>query len=660
MGTRLSNTSMTTRIRRTLAHALGKQAKYTRLRADRKAPTRSFKEGKPNRMKSPPAEGNYGVIPQGRLMILDFDEHREDSWSIDEQIDFFSEFLEVDLRSSLSVITQSGGVHIYLLFPESVCSDDIETLPKASLRGYNHSFSQMVGTEVKLDADIRTSAVNAYVVGPTSSIKFPSKKTKYNGYIMANESFGFKNFNFEILTISDNGFLKLQEISAMKKRIDVPKDTSRTIDISSMTELIEKGLINSIPTLPDWAEEVHDTNLIHGRPDLTVMGRLRRKLNSEDIQAYHKSRAFVKASLHCCYDDYSIALACSILEINKDSYRGDSIGFPQLMRDIRRFKPSVRYHGGYCHKGRQQSLKHYSNNAGDKDFDVDEFKRKRKEWVEYKRSRKPSGMSNPRVLDVGKISEAIVGDSRKKKPSQQYFDAMNIVNYYLQPLSNVGALRILLAYSDVSKSLNISTSRVRQAMRILRERRILQVAEKQKTGMAASYIVSETFQHEFLTKSLKLTWGKFNSEKADNRIDRSIYFDFSDGTYKTVFVNEIVEPISDFKVWFEKMIKDLPFMETQGAGAATRYLRSEAQAIEEIKELDEEYSNTSGYEDCSLNMNAEKLDDIVIDREMFDELDGIIEGSLPDNYTLWDDDSILDLLSGEIRKLDDYLTDNSS
>lgn len=651
MGKEQADTTPHSPLRKKMQAALGKNAKYTRLKPDRKAPTRSFKEGKPNRMKQIPRTGNYGVIPEGRLMVLDFDDHRDNSWEIDEQIDFFSELLDVNLRNSLSVITQSGGVHVYLMLPESIEEKDIQTLPKASLRGYNKAFSELLNKEVRLDADIRTSAVNAYVVGPTSSISFPDKKTKYKGYLLANESFGFKNLNFEILTISESGFSKLQAVASKREAY------------------IKQDLLERLSALPEWAEETTDKNLIHGKPDFTVMAKLRKKITTDDVKVYHRARAFVKASLHCCYDDYSIALACSMLEIDKDSYRGDSISFQHLMRDIKRFKPSVRYHGSYCRKGKEQAAKHRPKASQSEDFNLEEFVKNKKEWIKKKRESEPSGMVSPKVIDIGKVSETLIGSSRKKKPSQQYFDAMAIINYYVQPLSNAGALRMLLAHSDISNSLNISPSRVRQAMRVLREREILQIASKQRTGMAASYVISETFHHNFLTKSLKLTWGKFNSNKDDNRIDRSIYFDAIDGTYKTVFGDEIVEPISDFSSWVEKMTQDLPIMERYGAGAATRYLRYESQALEEITELDKDYKESESLKEQESILNEKpqpyssaEENTILKDTENkeLEDLVNLDDLTFSERYEVWDDSTVLDLVSGELKQMNDLSPTDSS
>lgn len=610
MSTTSTAPSGSSKLRKKLFDLLGDNALYTRLKDDEKRPRSSFKEGKRNRLKKLPTEGNYGVIPQNRLLILDFDDHTENAWSVEKQIDFFSEFLDVDLRKTFAVITQSGGAHIYLLVPEDIRFEDIQSIPKASLRGYNAAFSRIMDRTVELDADIRSAASNAYVVGPTSSIDFVGKKTKYNGYILANESFGFENLNFEILTIPHKGFLRLQEATVVKRQIEQERSSrkketddalfdlisagekynkSLVREVYSRTAGIQKSKDEAIPAMPEWADEVSDSSLIHGRPDPIAMSRLKKRIAAQESVKFHQLRAQVKAALHCCYDDYSIALACRLLEIDKDSYRKESIEFSHLISDIKRFKPSVRYHGVYCSKGRQKSVKPRSNALDNYDFNLDEFLEQKKEFLKKKRMSKPSGMVNPQVLDLGKISLALQGNSRKQKASQQYYDAMNIVNHYVQPLSNVGATRVLLAHSDISQSLEISSSRVRQAMRILRERNIIQIAEKQRTGMAASYTVSDAFQHKYLTKSLRLAWGKFNSELGDNRLERSLYFDFSDGNFKTVFGNEKVSPVKDFTNIFDEMMENVkvPFLERQGAGAATRYMKSESEALKSIAEDEE-------------------------------------------------------------------------
>lgn len=471
-------------VKKNLEKALGKNAAYTRIKDTEKVPVSSFKPGKRNRYHRIPDSQNYGIIPQNRLFILDIDQHKKsNSWTINEQLDFFSDFFHIDVRKSLSVITQSGGVHIYLNMPENIDLTELEeSFPKASLRGYNEAFSTVLGKDVELDADIRTGFSNGYVIGPGSSIAFGEER-KYHSYILANESFGFANPSYEILTVSDESINVLREVVVLKngnaktgKKTKTVQETLTTTQQESDADIWDELFVSD-----------EDIDLFHIKPDTETINSLRGLLRKKQARTFHQARAIVKASLHCCYDDYAIAMVCVDLGINKDSYRDNRMGLRVIMRDLSKFTPTNRYHSVYCIEGKKRLKKRnkiqysFDNSKNDKVFDADGFREYNKKKLETKKEkyRVQAGASlvSPRVIDMGKVSLAILGDSRKKKASNQYSDAMNIVNYYVQPLSNVGSIRMLLAHADIAKVLNISSSRVSQAMRVLRDKNILSIAK---------------------------------------------------------------------------------------------------------------------------------------------------------------------------------------
>ena len=185
--------------REMLQEVLGDDARYLRLASRSKKPIGSYTQSGENRLSYVPKRGNYGIIPVKRLLILDFDLHRKGSASVLEQLNFFSNFLYIDLSQTLSVVTQTGGLHIYLKYPWSVDSSMARNLPKASLRGYSKAFSEISGQEIKLDADIRSGMVNGYVVGPTSKVsqKELSTESLHDTYWVADESVGFTRTTFK-------------------------------------------------------------------------------------------------------------------------------------------------------------------------------------------------------------------------------------------------------------------------------------------------------------------------------------------------------------------------------------------------------------------------------------------------------------------------------
>lgn len=559
-------------LRRALEKCLGDDACYLRIQPDSKHPVGSYLPGRRNRLLHIPRQGNYGIIPQHQLFILDFDHHKGTN-SVHNQVNFFSSFLKVDLRQSLAVMTQSGGLHVYLRFPRPVALLD-EGLPKASLRPYSEAFSQLTGTNIQLDADIRSGIVNGYVVGPGSQILLKDQESVHPTYSLADESFGFSQNvrKISVLTISDDSMARLSQVVQLREELETAK--KRRIE--------RRRIIRSQEEAPEGFLSASESagDLSHAKPSPEVLALLRKALTQRSEASYHARRAFLKSALHCCHDDYSMAIACIELGIDKDSYTGSSIGFRALIADLSRFHPRSRYHGIYCYKGRKALSQHRKFDT-DAEFDLNEHLKR----VERKLSQ-PGGMArttretrliNPRVLDVGKISLALLGKKERHSIPQQYFHCLSIVDYFLQPLSNVGATRILMARKPMARWLKLTPSQITQAMRVLRQTGIIRLEQKQRTGLAPTYSVPEDYTHQKLTRILRRTWSTSES-LSDTIAHPSIYFERTEGQFRQVFGENIIPPclIRDENIY--TMIESWPSVfNPWGAGAAAAYLREEAE-----------------------------------------------------------------------------------
>lgn len=554
--------------RRKLQRALEGNANFLRIKEDSKHPVSSFAVGRRNRLKNIPQSGNYGIIPHRRLFILDFDCHHEGYSPINEQIDFFSYFLETDIRETLAVVTQSGGVHAYLMFPEEITEEDIQQLPK-SLRRYSQAFSEISGIDVMLDADIRSGLVNGYVIGPGSAIQ---KKTSslYDKYWIADETVGFQSDSLKVLAIPESAVMNLQEVVGWRVSA---QSRDKASQIRKHIEITLEG-VSGASTAPSETP-------LRAKPERNTLKLLKTSMDERDITSFHAARAFIKSALHCCYDDHSIAVTCIELGVDKDSYNGKSIGFRHLLADLKRFKPREHFHSRYCDQGKK-NMKAFTTAMNERErfegeFDHKIFAERIKLKIE-KRSQTKGNASQvlPRVLNIGLISEKLL-KNRKTSPPQQYLDAMNIVDYFLQPLSNVGVERILLARKAVRGRLQLSPSRAAQAMRLLRESGVIEIKDKQRTGMLPSYHVPEDFNDKTLTKLLRVNWGVLN-RGLPREESESIFFDRFDGSFKKVFSGEQVDSVADLSPYMKRIQSSLPNVEykTVGAGAALSYLKSEA------------------------------------------------------------------------------------
>ena len=544
------------RMRESFSAVLGDDAKYLSVKAGQKTPISSFGPNKKNRLNTPPLKGNFGIIPVGRLVVFDFDHHEKST--IKEQMDALSTVLGVDLSTSLLVSTRSGGVHAYTRFADNVDLSAISapgTFPLGSMRAWSAAVSDYVGNDVAMSVDVRSGLSNGYVIGPTSYVDQEDGKGHGAG---------------------GNGYYWLSRVTEII-----------TLDPGAVARLVSLRKHSSMatPAIVGDARVSNDTGR-SGVMSVEVMSLLRRGLSAREGQSFHTKRAFVKSALHCCWNDESIAFTCRQLEIDRDTHRDRELNSSELMIDLGNFKPRNRYHGAYCQQARKQRREN-----GNGSFETEISPEEKLELIRAKmesrtiaRTSRGSRRIDPKVLDVGKIFAALMATTTRDHPTQQIRDAMSVVDYFLQPLSNAGAMRILLARDEVCRRLDLTISRATAAMRLLRGIDVLILQQKQRTGMAATYSVSDEFTHRYLSRAIRLAWGA--SESLSETIQhRTLFFDRHRGGFFTVFGGDRVRAIKDIGHVVSLMIANIPFLADadHGAGAASAYLREEREMIEALR-----------------------------------------------------------------------------
>jgi hypothetical protein len=586
-------------IRSTISQKLSGIARYVEIKSGTKVAVSNFSDE--NSATEVPASGDYGIIPKKNLFVLDIDSHDGSGITVDSQIDTFSELLGIDLRNTLAVSTPSGGFHAYMLAP--VDADNLQN-GLQNLNSYSKAISHLLGREVTVDADIRTGKSAGYTVGPTSIslTVVPASDTEAEQrllgfYRIADETHGFSSLsnNAELLCMSEEGFARFARLKTLKQDLADEELRARRAERAAarITAMADATLSKTPLEVPKDFHSADGAHKLESLPPSDLLRKLEKEMIARNMQTFHQKRSFVKAAIHCCHSDSAIAQVCMDFQIDRDSGSQDSISYKELIIDLQRFTPSIRFHGGYCSVSQVEAKKaHFNLAADDVEFNLAEFKMKNAERVA---SRKVSryefgyrGAVSPKVLDTSVISAKLLEGSRRKTPSQQYVDAMAIVDYFLQPLSNVGSKTILLARSAIESRLEMSSSRASQALRILREKEVIYVSDKQKTGLAATYAVNEEFTHARLTKTLKMLWGfngiplgtgEVDAEGNLKKFHANLYLDRSSGVFREVFTEKIVE--SNFSLvvkWIQSMnaLTIAPALPSFGPGAAPSYLKSEA------------------------------------------------------------------------------------
>jgi len=545
----LATPDLSAATREQLTRILGERANYVTLKEGTKEPTGTYrlKEGRKARARvtEVPKSGNYGVIPSSDFFVLDIDIHKAPLKASEE---FFERFLGVTLSETLSVKSPSGGRHYYLRIPGG------GTIFNGSLRPYAKKLAELIGDEVAplIDADIRSSDAAGYVVGPGSYVSQMKDGAAYptpGSYILQGRS-------REILRSGD--FSQLEEISPNAARI--------------LGELRVSQKERKLSREPKAPKQI-PVHLVETKPDAGVVillrAGLRKKLKrSPDIE-YYRRRAFVTAALQCCYSDYTIAIACLELEIDRDSYTSKRISLWQIIEDVRRFRenhPNTE-HTVYCPVGRREVAEQSPRSL---ESVIEENRRKIRE--------RTLAMSwhrrDPRVVHIERVLLRLDAHKRKKIP-QVMRDAVLILDAVFQPLLNVGASRVVLAIKPVAEALELTPSRVSAATRLLREKRIISLVDRQRTGMAPTYTVTSGYIHRPLTGALKHQW---NLNKAETGKSTVLVYDRFTKLISNLHTGEVYTPDSEMELPKHKELATPPAQELEIF--VRRYLHKQFEAVD--------------------------------------------------------------------------------
>lgn len=446
-----------------------------------------------NRLKDIP-NSNYGVIPTGRILVLDLDTKAD----IKSQTKAFSKIFGVELENTFKVLTPSGGVHYYLLAPEPILKGG-SSLPKGSLRGrIAEVLKEAYQIPDDLDGDLRSPQQTGYVVGPGSTIPSGS----YRGVAST------------IAAIPEASYSKLKKVveshyqqSNIKKTDGKPRDAKNGKTRKSHQKYA--------------ALQPH--KLSSGSIKL-----LRKVLENSSADTFHGKRAVIARLTGCCTPLEELGSLCKDLGINRDTYSNREISDRALLDDLRRYMGKVGelHHGGVgCEKEKLVVHKGLYGPSVKNPFESDaEFK---KYFYPFARRGKVIGKKDYRVLSMDKILDALTAIANKN--SNVVRDSYAIVEHFLQPLSNSGAKTIILGKKKLKEYFRASDSRMTAALRILRKAGVLEILKASASprsgvpGRTTVYKVSSKWNDEVLTRILRKTWHSHVLE-SDHRIHPSVSF----------------------------------------------------------------------------------------------------------------------------------------
>lgn len=511
------------------------KAQYIQLSEKSKLPPRNHTWKSRNskwRLEKPPTNGDYGIIPNDNLIVLDID-YDDKAAPVEAQKKFFGKVFGIDLDDTLAIKTPGKGYHYYFFSPTSI-EEKKTQIPRGNMRTKIGSFLlenyDNPDNIEKLTCDLRSNQQNGLVVGPGSST---------NSYTIVN--------NNPILTIPKKAMKKLVKLS--KTFYNDPASGGR---IDSTRSKPKKGglYFMNLNTRDLGANLANDSfqgidklflNNSHSKVRLpkNIVGvprdkinRLRSTLGSKGNIPYHQKRAIVKTSLSCCYDDYSVTVACVDLGIDRDTYTNSKLSFKQTYNDVSSFNPVVNHGGFYC--------KNKFKTIIGSDEEGFEFR-----WKPYLTDHKIKGARNYRVLREELILEKLRSFSSRTKDSMAVVDAYNIVEHFLQPLSNMGAPRIVLSRRKLRTYFRWSDSRVSSAMILLRKAGVLHIVRRSSPGRSTLYTVPSIWNDKFLTRILGRTWA--SHDLADGSGHGSLIFDYRNRVFRDALTFKELFPVNRSK-----------------------------------------------------------------------------------------------------------------
>ena len=583
----------------------------------------------------------YAVNPSpgSRLLILDLDQpkspkDKQKCGTPEQMRDRLSSILGVDLSQTMTVITPSGGLHLYLKLPKrfqpSARAQESASSEKKFITGtigkYNSYFRQVTGVNPHLKGDIRSGYSKGYVVGPTNL--YEHERPEVNDMRPDGSYLLHKRVPPMLLPVKACNILKevaaahhnrqrtqqvrkerAQKADARRKRIRENlsrqpslkarkarsafgvKNTGRDVTLQGyLSEMKRNGVARDYRNIKKDPETDRLLRLI---PDEQTLGLLVRQLTKRDSvpdadMSYHARRAFLTRCMWCCHSKETIAGTCIYLMLDRDSHRDTRIPVRELVKDITRImrsrQESTVFHGIAC----PNKPKYHSINTkmqDDKDLMMERLAAKVErikagEGGRYLAKGEPRRVS-PKVVDMVKVSKALESP-RAGMVTQQYKDAMGIMDAIAQPLCNVGDRVFPMSYDYIKKVLGITgtNTRARQALRVLREQGVLVMTRVPRKGTVGMYMVHDDFISLPLTRALRSLW---MSQPTDENGDREpIFFDRQSCEFREVFYGRVVVGNFLYGKHTQSIVESesLKWADPRfvGPGAALRYLKEERTA----------------------------------------------------------------------------------
>jgi hypothetical protein len=395
----------------------------------------------------PALRPNVGAQPIGRTVVFDID--TKTLWTPEEQVEEFRIVFGLDLTGTLTVRTPSGGLHIYVTWP-----DEVPLPGNWRLSTFNHE------SKTHFMGDLRAAGTNGHAVIPESI---------------------FEGKIYRLAVDAPIKSLSLEEVEVFFTLYTLLKHKEQKAGIKGEKEnLASSGTANTRILEKTFSRPLQET-----------LERLKIGLSKRDFDTWHERRAFVFNGVQCCQSNGTIVEYWQALDLGWDTSRQARVTVSTMYQECARLDRYPRLkHDFYCPH-------HHTVKPMGGTLNEEEIASRALAKLKVK-----SRFKTPRVIDFPQVIFKL--NDGRQKPGTAYPLAVAIVEDFVQPWCNFGVQGFLLGDVFLSNFYNATPAEIKKAKRMLLEKGILKISVRPSaSGRTTVFKVESGLVQEGLSKLLR-------------------------------------------------------------------------------------------------------------------------------------------------------------
>lgn len=463
------------------------------------------------------------------------------------------------------VVSPSGGLHFYCVLPFG--TGPIGTFPCGAI---TEDLCKHLGISEPIKGDIRTGGAAGYVLCPGSAVEVTSGGVTESLQYCLLDAFD-KHLPDWVPTIPERKLAIAKKLNVVSKDTakklrnaksgNYRKDSNSSGDLGTtsvekrdtneneakclgvefvfntgssnkITVEVEQAVIENVMAISE--NSTNSESFTSTVTEFAIESAMN-SMSEKGFEKFHEKRAFLFSCFGCCATNLEVIDIWQFAGVDRDSSKPNRVSYVELKSDLLRLRKKLAKSGtklscgAYCRNGRV-SLAHTANVKNESVVKLNKH-------ATIKSLGYLTGTSNtkgmfkrrdPQMINTVKAMQVILGGKfyklkfnhetkrkeyvlrgkpEKLKVGNSYATAIFLVLYHFNPIFNTGARTCLASVDYLSKNFKASKREIRQALQILRDKKVIKVARKQAPGVAPTYkIGADKFKTKRMGESLKATW----------------------------------------------------------------------------------------------------------------------------------------------------------